>query len=65
MRFGDVARASEGFAPPIGDAVVTGRLGLLLIVEKQRGGNTLEVTRLVEAACAALGPAPTGPNETE
>ena len=31
--------------------------GLLLIVEKHQGGNTLEVTRGVEAALAELKPA--------
>jgi Cu/Ag efflux pump CusA len=56
VRVGDIARVSEGFAPPIGDAVVNGRPGLLLVVEKQPEGNTLEVTRRVEAAFAALGP---------
>jgi CzcA family heavy metal efflux pump len=60
VRVGDVARVTEGFAPPIGDAVVNGRPGLLLIVEKQPWGNTVEVTRRVEAALAALGPAARG-----
>ena len=39
-----------GIPPPIGDAVINDGPGLLLIVEKQPWGNTLDVTREVEAA---------------
>ena len=60
MRLGDVARVDETFPPPIGDAVINGRTGLLLIVEKQPWGNTLDVTRRVEAALAELTPATPG-----
>ena len=60
VRLGDVARVVEGNAPPIGDAVIDDGPGLLLIVEKQPWGNTLEVTRGVEAALATLAPALTG-----
>jgi CzcA family heavy metal efflux pump len=56
LRLGEVARVLEGFPPPIGDAVVNDQPGLLLIVEKQPWGNTLEVTRQVEAALEALKP---------
>ncbi len=56
LRVGDVARIDEGFPPPIGDAVINGRPGLLLIVEKQPWGNTLEVTRRVEAALDGVRP---------
>ncbi|HUU34081.1 MAG TPA: efflux RND transporter permease subunit, partial [Vicinamibacterales bacterium] len=55
-RLGDVAEVVEGFPPPIGDGVVNDGPGLLLIVEKQPDGNTLQVTRDVEAALAALAP---------
>ncbi len=55
-RLGDVAEVVEGFPPPIGDGVVNDGPGLLLIVEKQPDGNTLQVTRDVEAALAALKP---------
>jgi len=54
---GDIATTRQGHAPPIGDAVVNGQPGLLLIVEKQPTANTLEVTRKVEAALEALRPA--------
>ncbi len=44
-RIGDVAAVVEGFPPPIGDGVINDGPGLLLIVEKQPDGNTLQVTR--------------------
>lgn len=56
LRLGDVADVIESHPPPIGDAVINDGPGLLLIVEKQPWGNTLEVTRKVEAALAALRP---------
>src|SRR4029077_14746327 len=57
LRLGDIAQVRIGFPPPIGDAVINDGEGLLLIVEKQPTGNTLEVTRNVEAALDALRPA--------
>ncbi|HEY1598721.1 MAG TPA: efflux RND transporter permease subunit, partial [Pirellulales bacterium] len=56
LRLGEVADVVEGFPPPIGDAVINDGPGLLLIVEKQPWGNTLAVTRAVEAALEALRP---------
>ena len=56
----DVADVVEGSPPPIGDGVINGGPGLLLIVEKQPEGNTLQVTRDVEDALAALKPALAG-----
>ncbi|MDR3635828.1 MAG: efflux RND transporter permease subunit [Isosphaeraceae bacterium] len=56
LRLGDVADVQIGFPPPIGDAVIDDEPGLLLIVEKQPTGNTLEVTRNVEKALEALKP---------
>src|SRR6185436_13954245 len=56
VRVGDVAAVVEGFPPPIGDAVINDGPGLLLIVEKHPDGNTLQVTRDVEAALEALKP---------
>ncbi len=56
LRLGDVAEVGLGAPPAIGDAVINDGPGLLLIVEKQPWGNTLEVTRGVEAALAALRP---------
>lgn len=60
IRIADVAQVVEGHAAPIGDAIINDGPGLLLIVEKQQGGNTLEVTRGVEAALAELKPALSG-----
>jgi len=57
MRLSDVATIEEGYPAPIGDAIIDDVPGLLLIVEKQPWGNTLEVTRKVEAALEALTPA--------
>ncbi len=56
LLLGDVAEVKEGFPPPIGDAVINDKPGLLLIVEKQPQGNTLDVTRAVEAALNDLKP---------
>jgi Cu/Ag efflux pump CusA len=57
LPLGAVAEVREGFPPPIGDAVINDGPGLLLIVEKQLGANTLEVTRGVEAAVESMRPA--------
>ena len=57
LRIGDVAIVTEGTPPPIGDAVIDTGDGLMLIVEKQPGANTLELTRGVEGALASLKPA--------
>ncbi len=56
LPLGAVAEVIEGFPPPIGDAVINDGPGLLLIVEKQPEGNTLDVTRNVESALNALRP---------
>jgi CzcA family heavy metal efflux pump len=56
IRLGDVATVQFGSPPPIGDAIINDGPGLLLIVEKQPDGNTLEVTRRVEAALKELEP---------
>jgi CzcA family heavy metal efflux pump len=57
LTLGDVADVVEDHPAAIGDAVVTGGVGILLIVEKHPEGNTLEVTRRVDEALAALAPA--------
>ena len=57
LTLGQVAVIVEGSPPPIGDAIINDEPGILLIVEKQLGANTLEVTRVVEAAMADLAPA--------
>jgi len=57
LRLGDIGQVVEGHQPLIGDAVINDGLGILLIVEKQPWGNTLDLTREVEKALAALKPA--------
>jgi len=56
LTIGSVADVVEGHQPPIGDAVINDQPGLLLIVEKQLGANTLQVTRDVENTVEALRP---------
>ncbi len=60
LRLGELTEVVEGYPPPIGDAIINDVPGLLLIVEKQPWGNTLAVTREVEAALDALRPGLTG-----
>ncbi len=57
LRIQDVAEVVIDHPPPIGDAIINGRPGLLLIVEKQPWANTLNVTRGVEEAMRELQPA--------
>ena len=56
LTLGDVANVVEGFPPLIGDAIVQGGQGLLLVIEKFPGANTVEVTRAVEEALDELRP---------
>ncbi len=56
IRLGDIAEVKEGHPPPIGDAIINDVPGLLLIVEKQPTGNTLDVTRNVEAVLEEMKP---------
>ncbi|HEY7344041.1 MAG TPA: efflux RND transporter permease subunit [Gaiella sp.] len=54
---GDVATVVEDHQPLIGDALVgQGNGDLLFVVEKLPGANTLEVTRGLESAIAAMKP---------
>ncbi|MEA2303618.1 MAG: hypothetical protein QOH43_898 [Solirubrobacteraceae bacterium] len=56
LRLGEVATVVEDHQPLIGDAVVDGGPGLMLVVEKLPGANTLAVTREVERALDDLRP---------
>ncbi len=60
IRLGDIATIQFGSPPPIGDAIINDGPGLLLIVEKQLEGNTLDVTRRVESALKDIEPGLTG-----
>src|SRR5689334_238895 len=56
LRLGDVANVVEDHQPLIGDALTNDKPGLLLVVEKFPGANTLEVTKGVEEALDAMQP---------
>lgn len=56
LRLGDVAQVVENHPLLIGDAVLGDDPGLLFIVEKLPGANTLEVTQGVEARLDELRP---------
>jgi len=56
IRLGDVAEVRIGHPAPIGDAVINDGPGILLVVEKQPWGNTLDVTHGVEKMLAELKP---------
>ena len=56
LLLGDVAKIIFGPQGMIGDAVINDGPGLMLIIEKFPWGNTLEVTRGVEAALDAMKP---------
>lgn len=56
LALGDIATLEWGPQGMIGDAVINDGPGLMLIVEKFPWGNTLEVTRGVEAALNAMKP---------
>jgi CzcA family heavy metal efflux pump len=56
LRLGDVTKIKVDHQPLIGDAVVNDADGLMLVVEKFPGANTLEVTKGVEDALEKLKP---------
>jgi CzcA family heavy metal efflux pump len=60
LRVGQVARVGWGHPPLIGDAQIGGGPGLMLVIEKFPGANTLQVTAGVDHAFAALAPGLTG-----
>ncbi len=62
IRLGDVAEVRIGHPAPIGDGVINDGPGILLIVEKQPWGNTLDVTAGVEKVLADLKPGLPGVN---
>ena len=57
LRVGDVAEVVVDHPPRIGGAIINDQQGILLIVEKELDGNTLQVTLDVEAAMRELKPA--------
>ncbi len=55
-----VAALVNGYQPLIGDAIVDGQTGLLIVIDKFRSANTLDVTRKVEKKLNELKPGLTG-----
>src|SRR3954451_8239495 len=62
ITLGDVAEIKVDHQPLIGDAVVNGGPGLIMVVEKFPGANTAEVTKGVQDALETLRPGLTGIN---
>src|SRR3954465_8977898 len=60
LRLADVASVKIDHQPLIGDAIVNGGGGRLLVVEKFPGANTVDVTRGVESALDKLRPGLSG-----
>src|SRR3989440_3610094 len=60
LRLGDVSKVVEDHQPLIGDDILDNGSGLMLVVEKFPGANTLDVTRGVEAKLAELQPGLSG-----
>ncbi|HVM49358.1 MAG TPA: efflux RND transporter permease subunit [Candidatus Acidoferrum sp.] len=56
VRLKDVARVVEGAEPKVGDTTIMGRSGVLMTMSSQYGANTMEVTRVLEAALEELKP---------
>ena len=56
LRLGDVAKVVEGHQLLIGDATLDNGPGLVLVVEKLPGANTVDVTKGVEEALNILRP---------
>jgi CzcA family heavy metal efflux pump len=56
LRLSDVARVREDTQPLWGDAVINDGPGLMLIVQKFRGANTMEVTEGIDKAIEELSP---------
>lgn len=56
VRLKDVADVVEAPEPKIGDALIQGERGVILLCTSQYGANTMEVTRAVESALDEMKP---------
>jgi CzcA family heavy metal efflux pump len=56
LRLEDLGNVVVDHGPLFGDAVIDGGRGIMLIIQKYRGANTMEVTRGVEDAMEKLQP---------
>ncbi len=60
LTLGDITTIAEDHQPLIGDAVLNNSSGILLVIEKLPGANTLEITREVEKTLESMRPGLTG-----
>ncbi len=60
LRLGDVATVVEDHQPLIGDDIIDNNPGLMFVIEKFPGANTLDVTRGIEAKLDELRPGLSG-----
>lgn len=56
VRIKDVAVVADGAEPKVGDALIQGKPGVLLVISSQYQSNTLVVTEAVDKALAELRP---------
>jgi len=56
LKLGDITKIVEDHQPLIGDALVNNNSNLLLVIEKLPGTDTIEVTKGVDDALAAIRP---------
>jgi len=56
VRLKDVATVAYGAEPKLGDALIMGKPGVLFTLKTQYGANTMDVTKLLEAAIEDLKP---------
>jgi CzcA family heavy metal efflux pump len=56
VRIDDVADVVDAPAPASGDALINGKPGVLVDIDRQYGANTLDTTRAVENALTGLAP---------
>ena len=54
LRLSEIAKVVEGAPPMVGDAIVNGQSGIMLVVEKLPGASSLDVARRVEAALTTM-----------
>ena len=57
LRLSDVARVTDGEAPPAGAASIMGKPGVMLVIAEQYGADTRRVTESLERRLQALTPA--------
>ena len=61
VRIADVADVVEAPAPALGDALIMGKPGVILTIDRQIGANSLHATRAVERALEILRPSLAAP----